>query len=357
MRRRDFLASSVAAGIAAGLLPGGAVTATAQDSSAPEASAGAPAGAPAGGGSFFRILTGSAHTTAFPVGTLIASAISNPPGSRPCDRGGSCGVPGLIAVALTSPGSVANIAAVTNGSVESGFAQADLIYSAYSGEGVYFRRAKQPNLRVLANLYPETVHLVVRRGSGIDSITDLPGKRLSIDRTGSGTRFNAEIILAAYGLRLNQMKVLEVDPGEATDLLTRGELDAFFLISGQPAPTVGDLTARGVADLVPLAGKQIDGALKRHRFFSRDIIPLGTYTDVGEVETLSIGMQWVVADSLDEDLAYQVVRALWRPQNRKILDSGVATAQKIRLGTAVTGLSTPLHPGAERFYRELRLIT
>src|SRR3546814_16514566 len=78
-------------------------------------------------------------------------------------------------------------------SVESGFAQADLIYSAYSGEGVYFRRAKQPNLRVLANLYPETVHLVVRRGSGIDSITDLPGKRLSIDRTGSGTRFNAEI--------------------------------------------------------------------------------------------------------------------------------------------------------------------
>src|SRR3546814_5169939 len=87
------------------------------------------------------------------------------------------------------------------------------------------------------------------------------------------------------------MKVLEVDPGEATDLLTRGVLDAFFLISGQPAPTVGDLTARGVADLVPLAGKQIDGALKRHRFFSRDIIPLGTYTDVGAVETPSIGMR------------------------------------------------------------------
>jgi TRAP-type uncharacterized transport system substrate-binding protein len=68
-------------------------------------------------------------------------------------------------------------------------------------------------------------------------------------------------------------------------------------------------------------------------------------------------MQWVVADSLDEDLAYQVVRALWHPQNRKILDSGVPTAQKIRLGSAVAGLAIPLHRGAERFYRELKLVT
>jgi len=347
MRRRDFLTTSLAAGLIAGLPAAGAGgRAFAQDGN----------DAP-GGGSFFRILTGSAHTTAFPVGTLIASAISNPPGSRPCVRGGSCGVPGLIAVALTSPGSVANIAAVANGSIESAFAQADLVYSAYNGEGVYFRRARQPSLRVIANLYPETVHLVVRRGSGIEHVSDLAGKRVSIDRTGSGTRFNAEIIMTAYGLRLNQLKLLEVDPGEAAELMSRDELDAFFLISGQPAPTVGDLAARQVADLVPLSGRQSEGALKRHRFFSRDTIPAGTYADIGEVETLSIGMQWVVADSLDADLVYEIVRALWRPQNRRILDSGVPTAQKIRLADAVTGLSTPLHPGAERFYRELHLIT
>ncbi|WP_370151928.1 TAXI family TRAP transporter solute-binding subunit [Ferrovibrio sp.] len=361
MRRRDFLSRSLVAGLAAGLpagvtggLTGGSALAQTAQAGAENPAAGNEA---PGGGSFFRILTGSAHTTAFPVGTLIAASISNPPGSRPCARGGSCGVPGLIAVALTSPGSVANIAAVANGSIESGFAQADLIASAYNGEGVYFRRAKQPNLRVIANLYPETVHLVVRRGSGIADLRDLIGKRVSMDRAGSGTRFNAEIILAAYGVRLNQVRLLEVDPGEAAELMASDELDAFFLISGQPAPTVADLTARRIADLVPLAGKQIDGALRRHRFFSRDVIPLGTYTDVGEIETVSIGMQWVVADSLDEGLAYEIVRALWHPQNRRILDSGVATAQRIRLGTAVLGLSTPLHAGAERFYREMKLIT
>lgn len=312
---------------------------------------------PKDSGGFFRILTGSAHTTAFPVGVTVASAISNPPGSRPCEKGGSCGVPGLIAVALTSQGSVANLAAIGNESIESGFSQADLVYSAFHGEGVYFRRAKQANLRVMASLYPETIHLVVRRNSGIKDIRELAGKRISLDRTGSGTRFNAEIILAAYGLRLNQLRVLEVDPGEAADLMAKDELDAFFLISGQPAPTVGDLTDREIARVVPLSGRQIEGALRRHQFFIRDIIPANTYRDVPETETLSIGMQWIGPESLDPDLVYEVLRALWHPRNRKLLDAGPAMAQRIRLGTALLGVSVPLHAGAERYYREMKLIT
>lgn len=338
MRRRDFLKTSLVLGTAAAVAPLQAVSARE-------------------GGGFFRILTGSAHTTAFPVGTTVAAVISNPPGSRPCDKGGSCGVPGLIAVALTSQGSVANLAAIGNESIESGFAQADLVASAWLGEGLYFRRAKQANLRVLANLYPETIHLVVRRNSAINDIRDLAGKRVSIDRVGSGIRFNAEIILTAYGLRINQLRVLEVDPGEAADLMAKDELDAFFLVSGQPAPTVGDLTDRGIATLVPLSGRQIEGALRRHPFFNRDTIQAGTYNNVPETETLGIGMQWIVPESLDPYLVYEILRALWHPRNRKPLDAGHAMAQRIRLGTALLGISIPLHAGAERFYREMKLIT
>ncbi|MCW0236564.1 MAG: TAXI family TRAP transporter solute-binding subunit [Ferrovibrio sp.] len=345
MNRRDFLLGSAMAGAALAAAPWRAGDARA-DTVRPKDS-----------GGFFRILTGSAHTTAFPVGVTVASAISNPPGSRPCEKGGSCGVPGLIAVALTSQGSVANLAAIGNESIESGFSQADLVYSAFHGEGVYFRRAKQANLRVMASLYPETIHLVVRRNSGIKDIRELAGKRISLDRTGSGTRFNAEIILAAYGLRLNQLRVLEVDPGEAADLMAKDELDAFFLISGQPAPTVGDLTDREIARVVPLSGRQIEGALRRHQFFIRDIIPANTYRDVPETETLSIGMQWIGPESLDPDLVYEVLRALWHPRNRKLLDAGPAMAQRIRLGTALLGVSVPLHAGAERYYREMKLIT
>lgn len=353
MNRRDFLlrtAASVSLGGAALLVRPVLTSAAAQPVQTETVR-------PKDSGGFFRILTGSAHTTAFPVGVTMASAISNPPGSRPCDKGGSCGVPGLIAVALTSQGSVANLAAIGNESIESGFAQADLVASAYQGEGIYFRRAKQGNLRVLASLYPETIHLVVRGTAGINGVADLAGKRVSLDRAGSGTRFNAEIILAAHGLRLNQLKVLEVDPGEAADLMVRDQLDAFFLISGQPAPTVGDLTDREIARIVPLTGRQIEGALRRHPFFTRDIIPANTYRGVAETETLSIGMQWIGPESLDSELVYELLRALWHPQNRKILNAGPPMSQRIRLGTALLGVSVPLHAGAERFYREMNLIT
>jgi TRAP transporter TAXI family solute receptor len=346
MRRRTFLQASLASSflgtsvLGTAALGFGAGTAQARET-----------------GGFFRILTGSAHTTAFPVGVTVASAISNPPGSRPCEKGGSCGVPGLIAVALTSQGSVANLAAIGNDSIESGFAQADLVASAYLGEGIYFRRAKQANLRVLASLYPETIHLLVRRGSGIADVRDLAGKRVSIDRTGSGIRFNAEIILTAYGVRLNQLRLVEVDPGEAAELMARDQLDAFFQVSGQPAPIVADLTDRNIATLVPLSGRQTEGALRRHPFFSRDLIPAGTYANVPETETLSIGMQWIGPQSLDPALVYEILRSLWHPRNRRMLDAGHAMAQRIRLGTALLGVSIPLHPGAERFYRELNLIT
>lgn len=303
---------------------------------------------------FFRIATGSAAGTYFPVGIAIALAISNPPGSRPCLRGGSCGVPGLVAVANTSDGSVANVEAVAGGVVDSGLAQADVISWAYNGEGMYSRKPKLDGLRVLANLYPEDVHLVVRRGAGMAQVRDLAGKRVSIDKPGSGTRINAELILSTYGVRLNQLKAVEVDPGEAVDLFIKGELDAFFIVAGYPAAAVADLARLGLIDLVPISGRPADAAVRRHRFFSYNSIPAGTYEGINvPVATLSIGAQWVVPAAADAELVYQIVKALWHPRSRMFLDTGHAKARMIQLETALAGVSTPLHPGAERFYREI----
>ncbi len=303
---------------------------------------------------FFRIATGSAAGTYFPVGIALALAISNPPGSRPCLRGGSCGVPGLVAVANTSEGSVANVDAVASGVVDSGLAQADVIFWAYNGEGIYSRKPKLDGLRVIANLYPEDLHLVARRGAGIAQVRDLAGKRVSIDKPGSGTRINAELILSAYGVRLNQLKAMEVDPSEAVDLFIKGELDAFFLVAGYPAAAVSDLARLGLIDLVPISGRPADTAVRRHRFFSYNAIPAGTYQGINQtIPTLSIGAQWVVPASADGELVYQVVKALWHPRNRMFLDTGHAKARLIQLETALAGVSTPLHPGAERFYREM----
>ena len=149
---------------------------------------------------FFRIGTGGTAGTYYPIGGLLANAISAPPGSRACEDGGSCGVPGLVASALAANGSVANVNAIMGGTLESGFAQGDVAAWAYTGTGIWEGKPKAEKLRAIANLYPESIHLVASEGSGINSVADLKGKRVSLDEPGSGTLVDAQLILQAARL-------------------------------------------------------------------------------------------------------------------------------------------------------------
>src|SRR3546814_5126226 len=118
--------------------------------------------------SFFRIGTGSTAVTYFPIGGIIASAISSPPGSRDCKGGGSCGVSGLVAVAQSTRAAVDNARQIQQGTLESGFVQSDIAYWAYHGEELFLTGGPLKSLRPIANLYPETIHLVVSAEAGIE---------------------------------------------------------------------------------------------------------------------------------------------------------------------------------------------
>lgn len=305
---------------------------------------------------FFRIGTGSSAGTYFPIGGIIASSISNPPGSRECERGGSCGVPGLIAVAQSTHGSVANVEGIANGTIESGFSQADIAYWAYHGVGIYADKGQVAQLRAIANLYPESIHLVVRRGAGIRSVADLAGKRVSLDREGSGTRVDALLILAAYGLGPEDLQAESLGMGAAADKLRAGELDGFFIVVGTPANVVKALADDNLIDLVPIDGPEADGLRAQYPFFAKDSIQPGTYLNVPWTPTLSVGAQWLVGVDIPEDLVYEITRALWHDNTRQLLDKGHPKGGLIRLETALEGIGVPLHPGAERFYREVGLI-
>jgi len=301
---------------------------------------------------YFRIGTGSTAGTYFPIGGIIASAISKPPGSRECDSGGSCGVPGLIAVAQSTEGSVANVNGIANGTIESGFSQADISFWAYNGEGVFKKSGAITNLRTIANLFPETVHLVVRRDAGIASVKDLRGKRVSLDREGSGTRVDALLILKAFGVKLSDIKDLALSPETAPDALRAGELDAFFMIVGAPANGIVNLAEDALVDLVPVTGPNADKLRESYPFFAKDLISAGTYLNVGSTETLSVGAQWLVSANVPDDLVYQITRALWHPSTRRLLDNGHPKGKQIGVFTALDGLVVPLHPGARRYYSE-----
>ena len=251
---------------------------------------------------FFRIGTGGTGGTYYPIGGLIAHAISNPPGSRPCERGGSCGVPGLVAIAQSSNGSVANISAIRSGALESGFAQSDVARWAYTGTGIYENRGKVENLRVIASLYPESIHLVARKGAGIRSMMDLQGKRVSLDEPGSGTLVDARLILTAFGLSEKEMQVEYVKPTPAINKIKSNQLDAFFIIAGYPTSSVAELTASVGAELVAITGPQVDRLIEEHGFFVKDTIPAGTYANTDAIETISVGAQWVVNEFVDETI-------------------------------------------------------
>lgn len=305
---------------------------------------------------FFRIGTGGTAGTYFPIGGLIANAISNPPGSRACADGGSCGVPGLVATAVASNGSVANVAAIASGSMQSAFIQSDVAFWGYTGTGIYEGRAKVDSLRAIANLYPESFQLVARKGAGIKEIKDLKGKRVSLDEPGSGTLVDARLIFSAYGLTEKDVKAEYLKPQQAADKLKDGTLDAFFNVSGWPQGAISELAATTGIDLVPIAGPEAEALIKQYNFFSADEIPDGAYKNIAGVRTVSVNAIWVTSSKLPDALIYAITTALWNPSTRKLLDSGHAKGRTIKLDSALDGLGIPLHAGAEKFYKEKGLI-
>ncbi len=306
---------------------------------------------------FFRIGTGGVGGTYYPIGGLIANAISNPPGSRACDAGGSCGAPGVVAIAQSANGSVANITAIEGGNLEAGLSQSDVAYWAYTGTGVWEGQPPAKKVRAIAALYPETVHLVVGANSGIKNVTDLKGKRVSLDQPGSGTLVDARLVLGAAGIdEKKDIKAEYLKGNPASDKLKDGKLDAYFSVAGYPKSSVVDGTSQGKASLANIDGAIRDKLLAENQFFAKDTIPAGIYKGVGEIETISVTALMLVSADVAEDTVYEITKALWNKQTRKLLDNGHAKGKRVTMESALDGVSVPLHPGAKKFYREKGLL-
>ena len=305
---------------------------------------------------FFTIGTGGTAYTYYPVGGVIANAISKPPGSRECDAGGSCGVDGLIASAVSSRGSVDNVNAIISGLRNSGFAQSDVAYWAYTGTGTMEGKPPAKDLRTIAALFEEHIHLVALADSGINSVADLKGKRVSLDEPGSGTYVDANMILEASGLTSDDVTAEALKGGAASEALRNGKIDAFFVVAGYPTGSLVELASAADIKLVPIDGAAADALTEKYGFFAASVIPDGTYEGVAATPTVAVGAQWFTSAKEDEELIYQITKALWNDKSRKLLDVGHAKGKTITLDTALNGIGVPLHAGAERFYKEVGLI-
>ena len=292
---------------------------------------------------FFRIGTGGTAGTYYPVGGMIANAVSQP---------GK-----IVATAQASNGSLANVNAVAGGSLEAGMSQSDVATWAYTGTGAFDGKPRVTDLRMIANLYPESIHLVVKKGSGIKSVADLKGKRVALDEPGSGTLINARMVLAAYGVSENDIKPEYIKPNQAGDKLKDGALDAFFFVGGAPAGAIAELASGGTGiELVALTGPSADGLRMANPYFAVDTIAGNTYKDVPAVQTLAVGAQLVTSAKVDAETVYQVTKGMFSDSTQKTLAAGHAKGKFITKENAVKGVGIPYHPGAERFYKEVGLL-
>jgi TRAP transporter TAXI family solute receptor len=322
---------------------------------------------------FFRIGTAATTGTYFQIGGVLASALSRAPGTRDCEHGGSCGVPGLVAVAQATQGSVQNVAAVSGGQLEAALAQSDISYWAYIGASPAQHRCGNSkeeasvrhaglaslkgkplkNLRAIASLYPEEVHIVLPAESPIKSLRDLKGKRVALGEPESGTLADARLILYAAGLSECEMKPEYLSLSEAADALEQGRIDAFFMVSGYPVPAITDIAASVPTRLLPIPPDVVDRLTRKFAFMGADTIPGGIYPNIDEATpTVSTKALFIVREDVSEDLVYAITKALWSDATRRLLETAHPVGKRINLANAFAGVAIPFHPGAARFYRE-----
>jgi len=308
---------------------------------------------------FFRIGTGGAGGTYFPIGGIIANAISNPPGSRPCDEGGNCGVPGLVAMAQSTNASAHNVNAVQAGQMEAGLTGAATLHYAYKGIGV-FEGNQKPDVRVIANLFPEDLHLVLPKGAKLNGLADLKGKRVGIAQAGSGTQIAVELILAAHGITRDNIEEAELNNTQSAERLADGQLDAYFYAAGTPVAAMIQLDNTKGMEIYDWTEEELKTGNEAVPYYIRSLIPAGTYPGVDyDVDTLAVSGMLITNANQPEELVYEITKALWSPTARKLLDNGHPKGKAITVETAldgVEGIGVPLHPGAEKYYREIGML-
>lgn len=283
---------------------------------------------------FLSLLTGGTSGTYYPLGGGIAKIIVDETG--------------IQTDALSSNASADNIEALRDGQAEIAFAQTDV--ATYAHEGINaFDGKKVDNVVALGSLYPETVQIITTEKTGIQSVEDLKGKKVSVGAPGSGAYINAEQILALHGLSMDDIKAQKLDFGESAGGIKDGNIDAAFITAGTPTGAVEELQATADVVVVPIDQAKIDELVAEYPYYAAETIPAGTYGLKEDVQTVAVLAMLVVRDDVAEDVVYDITKALYEKSDKIAHDK----AKFIKKEDALNGIGIPVHPGAQKYYDEV----
>ncbi|MCA9839550.1 MAG: TAXI family TRAP transporter solute-binding subunit [Trueperaceae bacterium] len=285
--------------------------------------------------------TGSVVGLYYPVGGAVSFIVNNE-------------VPDLLLTVKVTPGSVANVEALSEGDLSLALVQSDVMSEAYQGHNAFSDRPIA-KLRALMGLHAEPLHLVCRQDSGVKRLRDVVGKRINLGPEGSGILNTARAVLAAYKISESQIMASYEAAKQTPELLIEGQLDCFFFTIGIGGAAIQTTALRLPISLIPIDGPELMPLLSTEPYYSFVTVPAHTYPGVDEAVTLfGVKAFLVTTTDLPEETAYQIVTSLIESFNT--LKETYPLLETLIKEDVLDGLSIPLHPGAERAYRELGLL-
>jgi TRAP transporter TAXI family solute receptor len=261
---------------------------------------------------------------------------------------------GVRATVESSGASVANANLIASKDADLALLQNDIANYAYYGKLMFKKPIK--DMLGIATLYPETCQIQVRKGAGIKSVADLKGKRVAIGPLGSGTEQNTKQILEVYGLTVNDLaKVQQLTSKESADFMKDGRIDAAFYTTGVGAACLTDTALMTPCDLVPIDDPHIKKLQAKYPFYAKDVVKAGTYKGLDrDVPMVAVMAMLVARKGLKKDLVYNVTKAIFEHLDR--LHAAHAKLKAVTLESAMDGMSIPLHPGAEQYFKEKGIV-
>lgn len=286
---------------------------------------------------FVNIATGGTAGTYYPLGGAIAEVLNK-------------NIPGMNASAQSTGASVANVNMLKEGKVDIGFVQNDIAYYAMTGTEM-FKGKQAQNLQGIATLYPENIQIVSLAEEGITSVAQLKGKRVAIGAAGSGVEANARQILEAYGITYDDIDEQYLSFSEAANGLKDGNIDAAFLTAGYPTAAIQDIAAQNAVAMIPIDADKADALVAKYPFYTKSVIPAGTYPgQTQDVAGVAVMAMLVATDKMSADDCYAITKALYSNLDRIKASHNVGSL--ITKEGARDGMSLKLNPGAEKFFNE-----